>query len=116
MVRRLPRPASSRPRVAALRYREEPPFRDSAPRLVAKGEGLLAERILEEARRHGIPVQHDPDLVAALAPLDVDRLIPPELFQAIAAVLAALYRANKEAAGDPGTGFPPSPPASRTTP
>lgn len=99
MARRPPRPASSRPRAAAIRYREEPPFKDFAPRLVAKGEGLLAERILEEARRHGIPITQDPDLVAALAPLEVDRLIPPELFHAVAAVLAALYRANRAAAG-----------------
>lgn len=68
---------------------------------MAKGEGLLAERILEEARRHGIPVEHDPDLVAALAPLDVDRLIPAELFQAVAAVLAALYKANRDASNRP---------------
>jgi flagellar biosynthesis protein len=95
---RIPRPASSRPRAAAIRYREEHPFKDTAPRLVAKGEGLLAERILEEARKHGIPIEHNPDLVAALAPLDIDRMIPPELFHAVAAVLAALYRANREAA------------------
>lgn len=94
---RIPRPASSRPRAAAIRYREETPFRDTAPRLVAKGEGLLAERILEEARKHGIPIEQDPDLVAALAPLDVDSVIPQELFYALAAVLAALYRANLEA-------------------
>ena len=87
---------------AALRYREEHPFGDTAPRLVAKGEGLLAERILEEAKKHGIPIQQDPDLVAALAPLDLDRLIPPELFQAVAAVLAALYRANRSAAESRG--------------
>ena len=97
MPRRPPRPHTPRPRAAALRYRQEPPFKDLAPRLVAKGEGLLAERIIEEARRHGIPIQHDPDLVAALAPLDIDRVIPPELFRAVAVVLAALYQANRAA-------------------
>jgi flagellar biosynthesis protein len=65
---------------------------------VAKGEGLLADRIIEEARKHGIPIEQNPDLVAALAPLDVDTVIPPELFQAVAVVLAALYRANQAAA------------------
>lgn len=83
-----------RPRAAALRYRPEPPWADAAPRLVAKGEGRLAERILEEARRAGVPIEKDADLMAALAPLDVDRLIPPELFQAVALLLAAVYRAN----------------------
>jgi len=86
---------STRPRAVALRYRPEDPFRDAAPRLVAKGQGLLAERILELAKQHGVSISKDPDLLAALEPLDVDRLIPPELFQAVALLLAALYRANK---------------------
>ena len=86
---------STRPRAVALHYRPEDPFRDAAPRLVAKGKGLLAERILELAKQHGVSISKDPDLLAALEPLDVDRLIPPELFQAVALLLAALYRANK---------------------
>lgn len=83
-----------RPRAVALRYRPDPPFSDFAPRLVAKGEGNLADRIVALAREHGIPVERDPDLLAALAPLDLDQLIPPELFRAVAIMLAALYRAN----------------------
>ena len=78
----------------ALRYVTEAPFKDAAPRLVAKGEGALADRIVSLARRHGIPVERDPDLLAALAPLDLDTLIPPELFKAVAIMLAAIYRAN----------------------
>ena len=93
------RPTSSRPRAAALRYRPEAPFQDAAPRLVAKGQGLLAERILALAKEHGVSVTRDPDLLAALDPLDLDRLIPQELFQAVAVLLAALYRANKQASG-----------------
>jgi flagellar biosynthesis protein len=88
--------ASSRPRAVALRYRPESPFQDAAPRLVAKGQGLLAERILALAKEHGVAISKDPDLLAALDPLDVDRLIPPELFQAVAVLLAALYRANRD--------------------
>ncbi len=85
---------SARLRAAALRYRPEEPTGDLAPRLVAKGKGKLAERILEEAQRAGVPVHRDPDLMTALEPLDVDQAIPPELFQAVAVILAALYRAN----------------------
>ena len=81
----------------ALRYHPQAPYLDAAPRLVAKGEGMLAERILALARQHGIPVERDPDLLAALAPLEVDRVLPPELFQAVAIMLAALYRANGQA-------------------
>ena len=92
-------PGSSRPRAAALRYRPESPFRDAAPRLVAKGQGLLAERILDLAKQHGVSITKDPDLLASLEPLDLNRLIPPELFQAVAILLASLYRANKKASG-----------------
>jgi flagellar biosynthesis protein len=82
-----------------LRYQPEAPFLDAAPRLVARGEGLLAERILELARQHGVTVSRDPDLLAALEPLDLGRMIPPELFQAVALLLAALYRTNSQLPG-----------------
>lgn len=80
----------------ALRYQPEAPFQDVAPRLVAKGQGLLADRILALAHEHGVPIQQDPDLLAVLEPLEIDRLIPQELFQAVAVMLAALYRSNKQ--------------------
>ncbi|WP_005037192.1 EscU/YscU/HrcU family type III secretion system export apparatus switch protein [Holophaga foetida] len=88
----------ARPRrlsAVALRYQPEAPFLDSAPRLVAKGQGLLADRILELAKEHHIPVEQDADLLALLEPLDVNRMIPKELFQAVAILLATLYKANK---------------------
>lgn len=88
---------TKRPSAVALRYHPEAPFLDAAPRLVAKGQGLLAERILSIARENNIPVESDPDLLAALEPLDIDKMIPPALFQAVAVMLAALYRANKQA-------------------
>jgi flagellar biosynthesis protein len=88
---------TKRPSAVALRYHPEAPFLDAAPRLVAKGQGLLAERILSIARENKIPVERDPDLLAALEPLDIDKMVPPALFQAVAVMLAALYRANKQA-------------------
>jgi flagellar biosynthesis protein len=92
-------PRIRRPSAVALRYQPEAPFLDAAPRLVAKGQGYLAERILELARKHGVPIQRDPDLLATLEPLDVNHLIPQDLFQAVAIVLAALYRANGNVKG-----------------
>ena len=89
---RLPRSSA-----VALRYHPQAPYLDAAPRLVAKGEGLLADRILLLARQNVIPVEHDPNLLAALQPLEVDRVLPPELFKAVAIMLAALYRANGKA-------------------
>jgi flagellar biosynthesis protein len=59
-----------------------------APRVVAKGGGGLAERIIETAREHGVPLQEDAALVAALSRLDLGREIPRELYVAVAHVLA----------------------------
>ena len=80
-------------RAMALRYDAE---RENAPHLIAKGERLLAERIIAIAKEHGIHVHEDPDLVALLAKLDVDTEIPEELFQAVAEVLAFVYRLNQK--------------------
>ena len=75
----------------ALRYRHGS---DVAPRVTAAGGGDVAERILETARREGIPLREDPDLLEALSGLDPDALIPPELYRVIAEVLAWAYRMN----------------------
>jgi flagellar biosynthesis protein len=75
----------------ALRYRKE---LDRAPTVVAKGRGVIAERIREIAREHGIQVQEDSDLVELLAKVDLDREIPAELYAAVAEILAWVYRAN----------------------
>lgn len=89
---------SSPPRRAvALRY---DPTSMAAPAVVAAGGGDLAARILALAQQHGVPVKHDPELVAVLAMLDVGSAVPPELFQAVAEVLAFVYRLN--AAQNPG--------------
>lgn len=87
-------PRAPRRSAVALRYQPEAPFLDAAPKLVAKGQGLLAERMLDLAREHNIPVQSDPDLLHAMEPLDVGQVIPPQLFRAVAIMLAGLYRAN----------------------
>ncbi|MDI6871398.1 MAG: EscU/YscU/HrcU family type III secretion system export apparatus switch protein [Bacillota bacterium] len=81
-----------RKKAAALRY---DPRREQAPRLLAKGEGYMAERLLARARELGIPIYEDPPLVAALLGLDLESEIPPELYQVVAAVLAFVYRLDK---------------------
>ena len=82
----------NRPRAVALRYEVE---KDSAPRVTAKGAGLIAERIIALAKEHDIHVHQDPDLVAMLSKLDVEVQIPEELYRAVAEVLAFVYRLNK---------------------
>lgn len=81
-----------RRKAVALRYDEE---QEGAPKIVAKGAGYLAERILELAREHGLHVHEDPDLVALLSKLDMNTEIPENLFTAVAEVLAFVYRLNE---------------------
>jgi flagellar biosynthesis protein len=72
----------------ALAYAENEP----APKVVAKGRGLLAETIIERAREAGVFVHESPELVALLMQVDLDRHIPPQLYLAVAELLAWLYR------------------------
>jgi flagellar biosynthesis protein len=61
---------------------------NGAPRVVAKGGGEIAERIIETAREHNVPLQEDAALATTLARLDLGREIPRELYVAVAQVLA----------------------------
>ena len=63
-----------------------------APRVLAKGRGLLAEAIIAKAREHGVYVHESPELVSLLMQVDLDQYIPPELYVAVAELLAWLYR------------------------
>ena len=83
------RPGNDQVREAiALAYRQT----DAAPRVVAKGKGLVAEEIIARAREHDVFVHESPELVALLTQVDIDEHIPPQLYQAIAELLAWLYR------------------------
>lgn len=63
----------------------------SAPQVVAKGSGLVAEQIIARAREHGVFVHESKELVSLLMEVDLDRDIPPGLYRAIAELLAWLY-------------------------
>ncbi len=78
----------------ALAYSET----ESAPRVVAKGRGVLAEKIIERARAHGVYVHESPELVALLTQVDIDQHIPSELYLAVAELLAWLYKVEHAAA------------------
>ncbi len=64
----------------------------SAPRVVAKGEGHIAEQIIALARENGVPMREDTDLVQLLAKLDLEQAIPVALYLAVAEVLAFAYQ------------------------
>lgn len=90
-----PDPDGDRRRAVAVRYRDD---HDSAPRVLAKGQGSVAERIIEVARSHGIPLHEDRDLVRLLGILELDAEIPPAMYRALAEVLSHVYRANRRRA------------------
>ena len=63
-----------------------------APRVVAKGRGLIAEANINQSRAHGIYVHESPELVSLLMQVDMDQHIPPQLYRAVAELLAWLYK------------------------
>jgi len=83
----------SRKKAAALSYNQ---YSDNAPKLIAKGKGVIAEKIIEMAKRHGIPIVEDPFLVDSLMKLDLYEEIPPHLYEAIAKILAFILKYGYE--------------------
>jgi len=67
----------------ALEY--EPEF--DAPKVIASGKGYLAEKIIEEAKNHKVPIHKDTKLAKTLSKLDIGDTIPPELYDVVAEIL-----------------------------
>jgi flagellar biosynthesis protein len=67
----------------------------AAPRVTAKGRGEIAERIVETAREHGVPIEDNAILAEALSAVELDDHIPPELYQSVAQVIAFVLGARK---------------------
>lgn len=86
-------PAPHRKTAVALRYRAQ---EDYAPRVIAQGSGLLAERILETAQQHNIPIYKDAVLVETLGKLDLGAEIPESLYRAVAQILAFVYSLDQK--------------------
>jgi len=85
-------------KAVALRYT---PLKDRAPRIAAKGLGRVAERIIEIAKEHNIPVKDDADLVEVLAKLDIEQEIPADVYVVVAELLAFVYKLNNKKKQDP---------------
>jgi len=75
----------------ALRYDAEV---SSAPKVTAAGKGEIASKIIEAAQAAGVDIVQDPDLLEVLGRVPIGEEIPPELFQAVAEILAFVYRVN----------------------
>jgi len=94
------RPPGALPRAVALRYDGRARgAHEEVPRVVARGQGRVAEAILELARAHAVPVREDPDLVALLATCETGEEIPTELYTAVAELLVWLYQTNARLGG-----------------
>jgi flagellar biosynthesis protein len=74
---------------------------ESAPRVVAKGRGLVAQAIVERAHQHGVYVHESKELVSLLMQVDLDQRIPPQLYRAVAELLAWVYRLEQNGSATP---------------
>lgn len=83
-------------RAVALRYDQGA---DAAPTVIASGQGLIAEKIVELARDAGVPVEQDADLADALAQVEIGTAIPEELYPVVAELLVFLSKMNKQRGG-----------------
>jgi flagellar biosynthesis protein len=89
--------SDARQSAVALAYRGG----QAAPKVVAKGRGFVAEAIIARAKDSGVYVHESPELVSLLMQVDLDQHIPPQLYVAIAELLAWLYRLERGEEGLP---------------
>ena len=75
-----------------MKYR---PKIDDAPKVIAKGQGKVAEKIIEIAKEHQLHIHNDPDLIEVLSQLDINEEIPPDLYIVIAELLAFVSSLNR---------------------
>ena len=81
-------------RAVALKYE---PKKITAPKVVAKGQGKLADKIIDVAKRYNIHIHKDEDLTNVLYKLELLEEIPPHLYSVVAEIFCFLYERNKEA-------------------
>jgi flagellar biosynthesis protein len=68
----------------------------TAPKVVAKGIGNVAANIIETAREHHVPIQEDSSLVELLSQLQINEVIPEQLYSAVAEIFAFIYRVDRQ--------------------
>ncbi len=82
-------------KAVALKYDRK---KQDAPKVTAKGQGRVAEKIIELAKKNNIPIKDDPDLIEVLSSLEINEEIPSEIYVAVAELLAFVYSMNAEKA------------------
>lgn len=93
----MPDKKDKQPLAAALKYDAN---KDAAPKVTARGRGIVAEKIIELARKHDVPIKSDPALVQILSKLELDEQIPVEIYKAVAEILAFVYSVNGKRGGN----------------
>ena len=82
------KPQEVRPQAVALEYKDS---EDTAPKVIAKGSGWVADKIVELARKYNIPIYEDKELISILMKLDIGEIIPEKLYDAVAEIIAFVY-------------------------
>lgn len=69
--------------------------KNQAPKVTAKGQGPIADKIITLARENNIPIKEDPDLVQVLSQVDINQEIPPSVYKVVAELLTFVYKLNE---------------------
>ena len=80
-------------KAVALKYDKE---KDNAPKVTAKGQGKIAERIIKIAEENELPIKKDEDLVELLSKIEIDREVPDNLYKAVAEVFSFIYNVTNK--------------------
>jgi flagellar biosynthesis protein len=80
-------------KAAALRYNIE---KESAPRVIAKGQGKSADNIIKIAELHNLPIKKDEDLMELLSKVEIDKEVPAALYKAVAEVFSFIYKTTNK--------------------
>jgi flagellar biosynthesis protein len=80
-------------KAVALRYNQK---KENAPKVIGKGQGKIAERIIKIAEENELPIKKDEDLVELLTKIDIDKEIPNNLYKAVAEVFSFIYNVTNK--------------------
>lgn len=83
-----------RKKAVGLKYDTQ---KDNAPRVIALGQGEIAEQIILLAKEKGVPILDNPNLVEQLINLELNQEIPQDLYEVVAEVLAFIYKLKNQA-------------------
>ncbi|QFR49532.1 type III secretion system protein [Sulfurimonas lithotrophica] len=80
-------------KAAALRYDKA---KENAPRVIAKGEGKVADNIIKVAELHNLPIKKDEDLIELLSKVELDKEVPEALYKVVAELFSFVYKVTRK--------------------